>query len=63
MENCREVLERLNAAGHVLYVVSFCGKKREQETRLALNHYLSDIIPEERWIFTRDRMLKQKHDD
>jgi hypothetical protein len=45
------------SANHELYVLSFCGKKTEMETRRALGA-VKHIIPEERWIFTRKREHK-----
>lgn len=41
-----------------VYILSFCGKKTEQETRLALRKELLDYIPESKWIFTRERIYK-----
>ena len=41
-----------------LYVLSFCGKKTEMETRDALKQYIISEIPEEKWIFTRKREHK-----
>jgi hypothetical protein len=42
-----------------LYVLSFCGKKTEMETRQALQQ-VRHLIPEERWIFTRKREHKAR---
>jgi 5'(3')-deoxyribonucleotidase len=41
-----------------LYVLSFCGKKTENETRQALRKEVLPIIPEWKWIFTREREHK-----
>lgn len=41
-----------------LYVLSFCGKKTERETRLALRKEILPYIPEWKWIFTREREHK-----
>jgi hypothetical protein len=48
-----------------LYILSFCGRKTEMETRKALHDKIVEHIPEEKWIFTRQREHKvwemQKH--
>jgi hypothetical protein len=41
-----------------LYVLSFCGKKTETETRQALSEKIIQYIPAEKWIFTRKREKK-----
>jgi 5'(3')-deoxyribonucleotidase len=41
-----------------LYILSFCGKKTEQETRDALRSEVLPYIPESKWIFTRKREHK-----
>ena len=41
-----------------LYILSFCGKKTEHETRVALRRECIDSIPEDKWIFTRKREHK-----
>src|SRR3978361_2226804 len=41
-----------------LYILSFCGKKTEALTRLALREKVVKSIPEEKWIFTRAREHK-----
>lgn len=41
-----------------LYILSFCGKKTEMETRIALRHKIANTIPEDKWIFTRKREHK-----
>lgn len=41
-----------------LYILSFCGKKTEEETRLALRDRVQYYIPEDKWIFTRKREAK-----
>jgi hypothetical protein len=41
-----------------LYILSFCGKKTELETREALRTCVIEYIPESKWIFTRDRTHK-----
>jgi hypothetical protein len=43
-----------------LYILSFCGKKTEAETREALGHGVAHIIPEDKWMFTRKREHKVK---
>ena len=43
-----------------LYILSFCGKKTENETRIALRNKVEIFIPEEKWIFTRKREDKTK---
>lgn len=40
-----------------LYILSFCGKKTEMETRDALKR-IAKYIPEHKWIFTREREHK-----
>lgn len=41
-----------------VYILSFCGKKTEKETRLALRKEVSIHVPENKWIFTREREYK-----
>jgi len=41
-----------------LYILSFCGKRTEKETRLALRKEVAQFIPENKWIFTRERIYK-----
>ena len=41
-----------------LYILSFCGKKTEAETRQALSEKVIQYIPAEKWIFTRKREKK-----
>jgi hypothetical protein len=41
-----------------VYILSFCGKKTEQETRAALRQGIRDVVPEDKWIFTRERRHK-----
>src|SRR6478609_5521450 len=41
-----------------LYILSFCGKKTERETRVALKKEVFQYIPEWKWIFTREREHK-----
>ena len=43
-----------------LHILSFCGKKTEQETREALanSEIISKLIPRWKWIFTRERAYK-----
>jgi hypothetical protein len=41
-----------------VYILSFCGKKTEWETRQALKKEVLPYIPEEKWIFTREREYK-----
>lgn len=42
-----------------LYILSFCGKKTEMETREALGA-IQHFIPKEKWLFTRKREHKVK---
>jgi len=61
MEGALETLASLAATKkHQLFIVSFCGKKRELETREALKAKVAPFIPESNWIFVRDRKLKSK---
>lgn len=55
-----QVLPQWCQEGHELYILSFCGKKREEETRQCLraNPIIAQTIPESRWIFTRRREWK-----
>ena len=41
-----------------VYILSFCGKKTEWETRQALKKEVLEFIPENKWIFTREREHK-----
>lgn len=41
-----------------LYILSFCGKQTERDTRAALNKSLIEFIPQDRWVFTRKREHK-----
>lgn len=50
-------IERLSQRYDV-YILSFCGRKTEAETRLALRKEVAKYIPEEKWIFTREREYK-----
>lgn len=43
-----------------LYILSFCGKRTEMETRIALRDKISHFIHENKWIFTRKREHKVK---
>lgn len=45
------------AASYEISILSFCGKKTEEETRVALGA-IRHVVPEERWIFTRKREHK-----
>ena len=61
MEGLFQALDALKADGHELFIVSFCGARREAETRAALKaRHVSNWIPEQNWFFTRDRKLKVK---
>jgi len=56
---------RILSQNYDLYILSFCGKRTEMETREALRSKIAKWIPEEKWIFTRKREHKvdqmQKH--
>ena len=52
-----QALEKLSKIYDV-YILSFCGKKTEAETRLALKKEVAQLIPEDKWIFTREREYK-----
>lgn len=41
-----------------VYILSFCGKKTERETREALRKEIATYVPEHKWIFTREREHK-----
>jgi len=41
-----------------VYILSFCGKKTERETREALKKEVLQYVPESKWIFTREREHK-----
>jgi len=41
-----------------VYILSFCGKKTENETRQALRKEVAKYIPENKWLFTREREHK-----
>lgn len=41
-----------------IYILSFCGKKTERETREALKTEVLRYVPEWKWIFTREREHK-----
>lgn len=41
-----------------VYILSFCGKKTEMETREALRKFVAQDVPEDKWIFTRNRAHK-----
>ena len=57
--DCKEVLEELKSKGHELYIISYCGPKREEETIKALKEYgIHRIIPEKNWSFVRSRGKK-----
>lgn len=54
-----EGIQRLAALGYELWILSFCGARREAETRIALQAVGVDrSIPVERWLFCRKRTLK-----
>jgi len=53
-----EAVRTLVTQGHECYILSFCGKKTEEETRVALHKEIAVSIPENRWIFTRKREHK-----
>ena len=56
VEGALETIARL-AQTYDLYIVSYCGKTREQKTRKALN--IANIaISEDKWYFTRSREAK-----
>lgn len=41
-----------------VYILSFCGKRTELETRQALRKEVASYVPENKWIFTREREYK-----
>src|SRR5690242_18548098 len=41
-----------------VYILSFCGKRTERETRDALRKEVAKYVPEHKWIFTREREHK-----
>jgi hypothetical protein len=57
MPGCKIALETLVKMGHELFIMSFCGKNREVESRQALDA-IKHLIPESNWVFVRDRKLK-----
>ena len=58
MPGAIDAVRTLITQGHECYILSFCGKKTEVETRVALQKEISTFIPENRWIFTRKREHK-----
>lgn len=57
-DHCFEVLKELSER-HKLFIISYCGRKREEETRKVLLEVgLDKIIPEEHWYFVRSRKAK-----
>jgi hypothetical protein len=59
MPRALEAIKALSTQ-HELYILSFCGRRREMETRVALRHKVLDSIPEKRWFFTRHRLAKRR---
>jgi hypothetical protein len=60
VEGALETAKKLSEK-HELYIISFCGKKRELETINELrNAKVYEYIPESRWFFCRDRKHKPK---
>lgn len=57
MEGTMEALEIMKQNGCELFVVSFAGKKREEETRKKLEE-IKHLIPEKNVFITRDRTKK-----
>ena len=54
-----DAIRTLATSGHILYILSFCGKRREMETRIALKTSGVDTwINESNWFFVRNRRLK-----
>lgn len=41
-----------------VYILSFCGKRTEWETRQTLRREVARYVPETKWIFTREREHK-----
>lgn len=56
VEKSLETIAKLSQK-YDLYIVSYCGKKREEQTRNALRA-VNISIPEEKWYFTRSRQEK-----
>lgn len=59
VEGSIDAAKTLAKNGYTLYILSFCGKKREIETIEALTKVgFEEWIPRENWIFVRNRRLK-----
>ena len=59
IDGALQAIEKLSQC-YDIYILSFCGKKTEMETRLALKKEVSRLVPESKWIFTRAREHKVK---
>lgn len=59
VDGALDALTHLKGRGHQLFIVSYCGQRRETETRAALKSMgVPALIPEEDWHFTRSRQGK-----
>lgn len=59
VEGAIEAVKKLATDGHTLYILSFCGKKREIDTiEQLIKAGFEAWIPRENWIFVRNRRLK-----
>ena len=55
--DCLKYLEQLNKDGHELYLVSFCGRRRANETRRELNNTYKGLFKE--MYFVKDKKYKK----
>lgn len=59
VEGAIDAIRALATPANTLYILSFCGKKREAETvEQLLAAGIQKWIPQENWIFVRNRRLK-----
>ena len=60
MDDFLESIKILSESNNILYFISYCGNRREKQIRdfFQRTKKILDYIPEERWIFVRDKMDK-----